>query len=498
MLIRVIMLALAPDALRITTIPDDAFYYFRLAENRALTGRWTFDGSASATGFHLLHAYLLVVANLMFGHLAWQTLYVIFGVLTSLAFGLAAGLVAAMVRRVFAPAVVPMALLPFATPTTLVMGSLAMESWLVVVAASLCFWQLAREPGHRRQRAWLLVMVGLFGSLARSDFGLLPGALFAGAALAAPVRPHGSRLQFLRPYWFPVLGAAVGLALTLLHTWLISGNPISAAVLVKSRWSHLAGDRATAPLLNIVDVASPSYGQLPRTLLSYVALGVAALIVLAAGLVEWRRARASQQAQRLSSYLGAVLYLLGFILVYRYDSFAFQIWYDAALIVPLTVVFAGIAATLELSHASWLGVGLLTAYLSVLPGTPQPLWPAQASMLHAGERLPDVPVQGPIGAWNAGILSYVSGRPVVNLDGLVNDDIVPYIQRGQTVEYLKARRIAAIADAPYIVHSSIRPGLNGFTDRELSTCYSLSRRLDEGGDRNTVGLVNLYVKKPGC
>jgi hypothetical protein len=33
----------------------------------------------------------------------------------------------------------------------------------------------------------------------------------------------------------------------------------------------------------------------------------------------------------------------------------------------------------------------------------------------------------PIGAWNAGIVDYLSLGGVVNLDGLVNDDAVPYV-----------------------------------------------------------------------
>ena len=48
-LARTAYLATHPD-LAITDIPDDAFYYLRLASNFAHSGQWTFDGTSPTSG----------------------------------------------------------------------------------------------------------------------------------------------------------------------------------------------------------------------------------------------------------------------------------------------------------------------------------------------------------------------------------------------------------------------------------------------------------------
>ena len=40
-------------------VPDDAFYYLKMAQNKAFLGIWSFDGINTSTGFHLLYGYLL-------------------------------------------------------------------------------------------------------------------------------------------------------------------------------------------------------------------------------------------------------------------------------------------------------------------------------------------------------------------------------------------------------------------------------------------------------
>lgn len=54
------------------------------------------------------------------------------------------------------------------------------------------------------------------------------------------------------------------------------------------------------------------------------------------------------------------------------------------------------------------------------------------------ENLPDEAV---IGAWDAGIYSYYSGRTVVNLDGVINDDALDAIRHKQLCAYIAERNI---------------------------------------------------------
>jgi len=54
-----------------------------------------------------------------------------------------------------------------------------------------------------------------------------------------------------------------------------------------------------------------------------------------------------------------------------------------------------------------------------------------------------------IGAWNAGILGYYSGRTVVNLDGVVNDDALEALRGQRLLAYVRDRDIDLIVDMPY-------------------------------------------------
>lgn len=54
-----------------------------------------------------------------------------------------------------------------------------------------------------------------------------------------------------------------------------------------------------------------------------------------------------------------------------------------------------------------------------------------------------------VGAWNAGILGYYSGRTVVNLDGVVNDDALEALRDQQLMAYVRTRDIDLIVDMPF-------------------------------------------------
>lgn len=56
---RICVFSKMPYGELIQRIPDDAFYYLVTARNFASSGKWTFDGTEPASGFHLLWGYLL-------------------------------------------------------------------------------------------------------------------------------------------------------------------------------------------------------------------------------------------------------------------------------------------------------------------------------------------------------------------------------------------------------------------------------------------------------
>lgn len=59
----------------------------------------------------------------------------------------------------------------------------------------------------------------------------------------------------------------------------------------------------------------------------------------------------------------------------------------------------------------------------------------------------NTPPESRVGSFNAGILSYYSGRKVVNLDGVMNDSVIPAIQNKHLARYIEEQGISYLADA---------------------------------------------------
>ncbi len=73
-----------------------------------------------------------------------------------------------------------------------------------------------------------------------------------------------------------------------------------------------------------------------------------------------------------------------------------------------------------------------------------------------------------VAAWNAGMISYFSGKPVVNLDGLVNDTVCKYVMEGRLVDYLREKRVRYILDFSPGDLDVDTARANGFSREEMS------------------------------
>jgi hypothetical protein len=71
-----------------------------------------------------------------------------------------------------------------------------------------------------------------------------------------------------------------------------------------------------------------------------------------------------------------------------------------------------------------------------------------------------VPKGSVIGSWNAGVLGFYSGYPVVNLDGLMNSwEFLPYLERRDMAGYIRDQGIQYLADTRYELRGRAGSGL---------------------------------------
>jgi hypothetical protein len=195
--------------------------------------------------------------------------------------------------------------------------------------------------------------------------------------------------------------------------------------------------------------------------------------------------------------LAMAVVVVAYVVYFSFNSQASQIWYAANLMVPAAFVLGGaLAALFAARHAAGLTALVLLAGLC-LAATLRPMWPWQATMAEAGLFLQRTPDIQPVAAWNAGIVAYFARRPVINIDGLVNDEVVPYIKAGDLAGYLKKRGARYLVDNGKMFTASLR-ARGGYADGRLERCIVTQRQLGSSDPCYRGHERHLFVLRQSC
>ena len=106
-----------------------------------------------------------------------------------------------------------------------------------------------------------------------------------------------------------------------------------------------------------------------------------------------------------------------------------------------------------------------------------------------------------IGSWNAGIISFYSERPIINIDGLTNDEVLPFIKDDALFDYIKLKNIEYIADLTTMITNVNLQNRGGYTDRRMSECLVDTGMLSYPGKEFSNFLYNkvvVYKVLPEC
>ncbi len=462
-LVRLALFVSAPVDAQIPLIPDDAFYYLVPARSFALTGHWTFDGVAPATGFHLLYAYLLVALFWVAPGISYASLVLWIGAVSTALLGAAAYLVSRAVARDFGARAVLGVVFAFTSPIALWQQTFLVECSLVVFFSSALLALLSRAqdlPRVTKRRLAAALLIGLFGNLARSDFGVL-SACCAAACWLLPRRSEGARRQAALAA-AATLGSALGVAAVSLHTLALSGSMIQSSARMKRHWGSLLGYDVRGFLRPLLDVLAP-HGT------SWLGTRSAGPLLLALGLAGavGRLGRDAARLDRWPLAVGCGLSVIAYVVFYGNVSAGVPPWYLANALAACAYLLGAVLSFVpERAFGPAVAVVALCAALNVAVSL-QPLWPNQVAMHAGGEYLRSHPEVAPVGAWNAGILSRFSERAVTNLDGLVNDEIHPYATTGRLLEYICKRRIRFVLDFADNVENPELARRAGYADGRL-------------------------------
>lgn len=487
LLTRVIYFYLSSDSSLITAIPDDAFYYLQLARHRHEIGFWTFDGSSPATGFHLLYGYLLLFIYTAVPGLDWHYLFLIVGFAASSSIAISAYITSKTAETAFNKAVSLAAFAPFFSEPIFAQATALMESWLVILVASFTVFFICNNKPASTKYYFCLVFFGMMGTFARSDYGLLPGVFFLSYATY-------SRLDIkLKVIFFKSLlllsGAIIGVIILSVHNFYLSGELVQASAQIKRYWSLIEGDKISNSLVLLSNIAFPFFNKKP-----FLYFLLFAIYPIARSFIHFNNK--NQQSKIILH--ASLLTIIGYIFFYKYNSAGLQNWYSANLITPVALGFSGLLFYTTKAHQKTLAIVLwLTFVIFSIPSITTKTWPHQSEMLNAGLYLKKYHGDEKYASWNAGIISYFSNLPIVNIDGLTNDEIVPYIKSNTMYDYIIKKHIKFIADYEIMFTEGYRRR-GGYLDKRVDECITPMMTIDESKVGMGDSKLKLFMISPKC
>lgn len=505
---------------------DDAFYYFGVAVNYPESGFWTFDGVTPTNGVQPLWAVLLSgFAQFLswFGLEDRHVLARIFVGVTALAhFGSVVLLYRLLSHRVAISVAIAAAgglLLP--------MGLVWARAWglenslyaLLLTGTVLYYDTVFRERAHWKGALALGILLGLT-ALARLNAGflipILLGAMLldrcsgtprdrfrlavvAGASAALVLTPFLVVNLVYTGHILPISGAVKSVGVDHLFEARGIDSVFSLAFLKYLYWHNLDHvvwfitsrglDGLWAVGARLVFPGSTTLGSLGLLVLALLAFP---LLLGQPG--EWLR-RLGSRFRSLGRfwYVGVFGVLNAVVSVALYPtqlSYAMIRWWFVENELVVIVVFATLAGCfveyvggrLIPAKRRLAAVTLLLCAMVVYHGQEfiRFYWDGEKqnrdwnlswndeSYLAARWISESLPPDTLVGSWNAGVLGYYAERPVVNLDGLINNfDLVPYLRKRNVAAYIRDREIEYLSDLePMFKSSNIREEL------ELSPVYS--------------------------
>ncbi len=458
-------LVFGPPERVVRFLSDDAYYYLSVAKHVSEGRGPTSDTITRTTGFHPLWMFLLslrpgVSWALGLGTFLFLATTVPLGFTARTLWGPPTGWVAA--------------LLWLANPHAVLLVATGMEGSLYGAILASVAWALTRVA---REGSWCSVLLaGAAAGLAvvaRTD-GLLVVPL--AALWVAWVGEGGAMRRAGRSIAF-VAVALVPFALWLAwaHGW--TGRWIQGSADTKTLWREALNAEEGAVVLTLALLgawAVKAFAKVPA-----LKWGIPFLAAAAS-----------------TSIRGGRVLVHGFWVVPLLSGTAYALflpklwgWYFAPALVGLTLLAApALVRWFELCGRRVQGSLLLAivligaesfGYLSVKSVRGRNAY--QEDMLATAFWMRDHLLPGTVAAaWNSGIYGWYSGLPVVNLDGLINNEIADRIRSGESEEaYLERRRIEVLVDYDETVERQIDPG---WRERHLRPLFR--RTKTHGGGKN--------------
>ncbi len=267
-----------------------------------------------------------------------------------------------------------------------------------------------------------------------------------------------------------LIGAFIGVILVFLHDYYFTGHFLQNSATMKLLWDHVTGPSPYSFFAQMMSLLLGNFYRdaLPtlstHTILLFPKLLLLAIFALSAkGLMIFSFSPSGRRTTEINSHqtienlsknylviAGSITTIIFYCAFYAFNTGALQPWYSGNAIVPMIILLTAVLNLFQtnlirysLSFILLMSIALHLHHLYTMKITP---WASQKLLYEAGSYLQQHPLPGIIGSWNAGIISYYEGQHIINLDGLMNDEIYPYAKNHNLECYFLNKQINYIAD----------------------------------------------------
>ena len=483
---------------------DDSFYYLITAKHFSEQHVPSFDGITLTSGYHPLWMWLCATIYHIHGRLDLTYVRCCMGLSLLITTVLLVVAVLYAARRRSSGLLWAIAL--GATSYSALNNGISVMEWPLVVL----FWFLLhrsverglseRPERHAQMGAVAAFFIGAAGSLSRTDFGLIPVCYLAAAFLI------GRRYGRWKAAWratSALAGVFVGLATEFLYNHHMTGEWLQTSAEVKRTFASVTAPFNPAPALwqfLRVLLYLPSLSPVPSQRAASMSAGLHLLEIAVACAavfvaVRWRwlkqrssEAWASADVERLM-LAAPVLGIVGYLLVYGLDSQATYGWYTAT-VTGFVLIGTGTLLQRRRTITAALIVLLLMAWnisaAEFFGGNAK----GQMQEVASGKRMHAEHPNARMGGGDVGKPSFYNDGQLMNVDGLMNNEVYPYLISGTIQCYVLYRHIEYLSD----IGSITVPLTDAERARHHEPPMPWSQYFVSIPATNTSGASNAYLK----
>lgn len=446
-----LVLAWLPKAYFYYLISDDSYYYFSIAKNLVNRGMLSADGITLTNGFHPLWLFVITPVYLIFHSFPWFSIHLVITI--SACFDTAAAF--------------------FICKTLEKLGKAGIGFWAAGFYLINPYGLLHTMDGLETAQNNFFLALLVFLSIKATSEWLKSGWFLFGAVCGLALLSRTDSVFVIAVLWGYLFWRDRDL-LSLLKTTAVASLLVLPWVIYNfTTFGTLVQTSGTSyPYQYHQQYLKAYHTYFSRELVSYLLKFAASsftqnafhygnwvLTAIVAGILAFRLKNWPKGYRPL---LWTLLAAGLFLAVHVFIRWSVRPWYpQAAFVLTLPVV----ALAFEKINPRLIAVGTIIILASSY-------WWFSKLHFRTGDRSlvmldiikKEIPADERVGAFNSGFLQYSTDRKVINLDGLINNEVLPYYKKQKGIEYLRKRDIRWLVDLPDYIGVVFAPFWGAFPE----------------------------------